>query len=80
MTSASQFDDVLARIRAFAAAKGWKPSRLAREAGIADMVTRGIERPDWSPSGKSVRALERVIPAGWKPGDPLPTPPEEAAA
>jgi len=67
-----EFDDVLARIRAFAEARGWPPGRLAREAGLSDTVTRGMEQADWSPSGSSVRVLERLIPGDWKPGDPLP--------
>ncbi len=68
----ARFNDILDTIRAFAATKGWKPARLAREAGLSDMVVRGMERDDWSPSGTSVRALERLIPADWKAGDPLP--------
>lgn len=75
-----QFDNVLARIRAFSAARGWPPGRLAREAGLSDTVTRGMESETWSPTGTSVRALERLIPADWKPGDPLPSTGEEAAA
>lgn len=67
-----QFDTVLERIRAFAVARGWKPARLAREAGLSDTVTRGMERPDWAPSGLSVRRLEALIPEGWRPGEPVP--------
>lgn len=83
---AVQFDTVLERIRSFAGARGWKPARLAREAGLSDTVTRGMERPDWAPSGISVRRLEALIPEGWRPGDPVPAEPapvapgEEAAA
>lgn len=70
---AVHFDSVLDRIRAFAAARGWKPARLAREAGLSDTVTRGMERPDWAPSGLSVRRLEALIPDDWHAGDPVPS-------
>lgn len=66
------YDQVLARIRGFAAARGWKPARLAKEAGLSDMVTRGMERADWAPSGASVRKIEALIPAAWRPDNPLP--------
>jgi ribosome-binding protein aMBF1 (putative translation factor) len=69
VTAPAHFDNVLARIRAFAAAKGWTPTQLAREAGLSDTVTRGMDREDWAPSGRSVRALEILIPLDWAPGD-----------
>jgi len=72
----ARFDTVLDRIRAFAAARGWRPARLAREARLSDTATRGMERDDWLPSGSTIRALESLIAPGWSPGDPLP---EEAA-
>lgn len=71
-TGAVRFDQVLDRIRAFADARGWKPARLAREAGLSETVTRGMERPGWAPSGASVRRLEGLIPEGWASGQPLP--------
>lgn len=75
-----RFDHVLGRIRAFAAARGWKPARLAREAGLSDTVTRGMDRDDWAPSGGSVRSLEGLIPEGWSPGQLLPAISDRPAA
>jgi hypothetical protein len=74
LPSPATFNTVLDRIRAFAEARGWKPARLAREARLSDVTTRSMARPDWAPSGNTVRALEALIPADWKPGDPLPAP------
>lgn len=69
VTAPAHFDNVLDRIRAYAAAKGWTPTHLAREAGLSDTVTRGMDREDWAPSGRSVRAFEVLIPSDWAPGD-----------
>lgn len=69
---AVNFNAVLVRIRAFAAARNWRPARLAREAGLSDMTTRGMGHDDWAPSGSTVRALEKLIPEGWAAGDPAP--------
>lgn len=72
LPSIATFNTVLDRIRAFAEARRWKPARLAREAGLSDVTTRGMARADWAPSGNTVRALEALIPADWTPGNSLP--------
>ena len=72
LCSPATFNTVLDRIRAFAEARKWKPARLAREARLSDVTTRGMARSDWSPSGSTIRALEALIPVDWTPGDPLP--------
>jgi len=71
-TAAPELSAVLNRIRSWAAANALKPATLARLAGIAEVVTRDMSDDDWSPSSRSIRRLEALIPAGWKPGDPLP--------
>jgi len=58
---------VLDRIRAWAAANELRPATLARQAGIAEVVTRDMASADWSPSSKSIRALESIIPPEWQP-------------
>ncbi len=62
----------LDRLRAWARAKQLKPARLAREAGIAESVTRDLALPNWSPTASSIRKLEAIVPAHWKAGDALP--------
>lgn len=50
----------------------WRPSRVAREAGLADIATRNMHKGEWSPSSSTIRRLEALIPEDWKAGDPLP--------
>lgn len=71
-TAVPDLSAVLDRIRGWAAANALKPATLARQAGIAEVVTRDMDDAGWSPSSRSIRRLEALIPAGWKPGDPLP--------
>ena len=40
---------------------------LARSAGLSNGTLRGIERPGFSPSVKTLKALEAVIPADYRP-------------
>lgn len=70
---------VLDRIRAWARANDWKPATLARKAGIAEVVTRSMTTDAWSPSSTSIRAMEGLIPADWREGDPVPAKQDEAA-
>lgn len=73
-------DACLVRIREWATANDWRPARLAREAGIAENVTRDMFAGTWSPTASSIRKLEAVIPSGWQPGDPLPSTPKSTRA
>jgi len=72
MQSAPDLQAALNRIRAWAKANDLKPATLAREADIAENVTRNIDDAGWSPTSKSIRALESLIPKGWRVGDPVP--------
>ena len=69
---------VLNRIRGWALANDFKPATLAAMAGLADNVTRGMDAADWSPSSRSIRQLEALIPPMWRPGDPVPAKGEAA--
>lgn len=73
-------DAVIARIRGWAAAKGWSKSRYAAEAGLVDTTLRAFHDDRWNPTRETLTALERVIPAGWQIGDPPPAAPETIAA
>lgn len=73
MKTTPSLSAALDRIRAFAEAMEWKPARLAREAGLADIATRNMARDDWSPSSTTIRRLEALIPAKWQAGDPAPS-------
>jgi hypothetical protein len=63
---------VLDRIRGWAAANDLKPATLARQAGLAETVTRDMDEAAWSPSSSSIRKLEALIPEGWMPGMAVP--------
>jgi len=64
--SSARLDTAIERIRAYARARGWKKSRLAKEAGMADTVLRDFERPDWNPTAETLRRLEAIIPSQWE--------------
>lgn len=63
---------VLDRIRRWAEANDLKPATLAAQAGLAESVTRDMATEGWSPTSKSIRRLEALIPPSWRPGEPLP--------
>ena len=71
---------LLDRIRGWAKANEMKPATLARAAGLAENVTREMSARDWSPSSKSIRRMEALIPRGWRTGDPIPEPKRKRAA
>lgn len=73
MVSTPSLAATLDRIRAFARAMDWKPARVAREAGLADIATRNMAREDWSPTSSTIRRLEALIPDKWSAGDPAPS-------
>ena len=58
-----EIDGAIARIKAYAAARGWSKSRLAKEAGIGDTTLRHFAQPDWNPTIETLRRLEAIIPA-----------------
>jgi ribosome-binding protein aMBF1 (putative translation factor) len=85
-------DQSIHRIRAFAAAKGWKKGRLASEAGLNDTTLRAFHDPDWNPTADTLRQLEAIIPQTFDPDRPetandeqagsssIPSPPLKAAS
>jgi 3,4-dihydroxy 2-butanone 4-phosphate synthase/GTP cyclohydrolase II len=62
-------EDAIARVRAYAESKGWRKSRLAKEAGLKDTTLRHFDRPTWNPTADTLRRLEAVIPAEFVPQD-----------
>lgn len=50
------------RIRTFAAAKGWKKGRLAREANVNKTTLRDFHNETWNPTAETIKKLESVIP------------------
>lgn len=54
------------RIREFAASKGWKKSRLAKEAGVGDTTLRGFDRDDWNPTARVLERLTGIIPKDFR--------------
>lgn len=73
------------RVRRFRIEAGLSRRRLQRLAGVGGRgdILRDIDKPEWNPTSATLEALERVIPEGWRPGDPVPEirhPDDEAAA
>lgn len=64
-------DQVIIRVRAFMAARGWSTGQYARAAGLRDSTLRFMASPDWNPTVETLRKLEGPIPDGWQPGDPV---------
>lgn len=58
----------IARVRAYAAHKGWSRNALAKAAGLNESTIRGIDRPDWSPTADTLRRLEAAVPADFDDG------------
>ena len=73
-------DDVIRRIRAYAASQGWKKSRLAVEAGMVDTTLRDFDKADWNPTLETVRRLEAIIPNDFTPPQPTPGEPDTERA
>ena len=63
---------VLDRLRAYCRARTLTPGQLATEAGLSRGTLARFFEPDWMPTSSTVSAIERLIPAGWQPGEPLP--------
>lgn len=55
-------DSAIDRIRAYAETKGWRPSRLAREAELHANTLRDFDKAAWNPSLETLRKLESIIP------------------
>jgi ribosome-binding protein aMBF1 (putative translation factor) len=56
------------QIRSFAEKKGWRKSRLAKEAGIRDTTLRNFDSPHWRPTIETIERLEALI--GKDSGEP----------
>lgn len=69
---------VIARLRAWASARGWTKSRFAVEAGLRDTTLRGFHDEDWNPTREILARLEAVVPTDWQAGDPVPVVAEDA--
>ena len=39
----------------------WTPYKIAKQAGISEASARKIQRDDWNPTAKTLRALETLI-------------------
>lgn len=63
---------VLKRLQAYRKAADLSYSALAQGAGLSRAALLGMDSADWSPSSTTIRAIEKLIPAGWSAGDPLP--------
>ena len=66
-------DEVLNRLRAYRRAANLSYSALAGRAALSRAALLGMDRSDWGPASATIRAVEALIPAGWEPGQPLPS-------
>jgi 3,4-dihydroxy 2-butanone 4-phosphate synthase/GTP cyclohydrolase II len=65
----SPYEQSIARIRAFAKSQKIRPARLAIMAGLHANTLRSFDDADWSPTGKTLRKLEALIPADFIEGE-----------
>lgn len=70
----------IARIRAWRRANDWTAHRYAAEASVPEGSTRRMDDDGWSPTLRTLRKLDAVVPAGWQPGDATPAHPDAPAA
>jgi len=52
---------LIADLQAFAAERRWRPSRLAKEAGLHPNTLRHFKLPTWNPTLDTLRRLESLI-------------------
>lgn len=61
-------DAAIHRIRAYAISQGWSVSKLAKESGCNWGAVSGVfDDPDWSPTVRTLRRMESVVPADFVP-------------
>lgn len=60
-------ESALARVRAFAKHRGWAPSRLAIESGLAPNTLKALHDEEWNPRVDTLRSIEAIIPADFEP-------------
>lgn len=72
METQPSLDPVLKRLQAYRKAAEFSYSALAQNAGLSRAALQGMDHEDWSPSSTTIRAIEKLIPPGWRAGDPIP--------
>ena len=63
-------EEILARFRAYRREAGLSLSAFALAAGLSRSALMGMDAPDWSPGGDTIRALEAVV-GNWRQGEPV---------
>lgn len=76
----SATETTMRNVRDYVVRCGRGPTELAREIGLDEKSVRQVRDANWNPRATTLRKLEALLPEGWTAGDPLPMPPEEAAA
>lgn len=59
------------RCHRFFVESGLSKNRLSGLAGVSDTLLRGIERPGFTASFRTLARIEAVIPDGWEPQEPF---------
>lgn len=78
-------DEIIRRIADYAASMRWSKTHLANSAGVPESTLRRFGSPDWSPTLRTLRLLERVVPRDFPTAtcsenkDNAPALPEQAA-
>jgi hypothetical protein len=51
--------------------QGISTAELGRRAGVDDKTVRLAMRPGWDPLISTLTRMSRMVPAGWRSGDPI---------
>lgn len=60
------------RVQAWLQLDGRSRAQIATEAGVDEKIVRLATKGEWNPTISTLEKLEKIIPAHWRPGDPLP--------
>lgn len=60
------------RVRAWIVSSDLPKAAIAAKAKVDEKTVRQAASGDWNPTVNTLAKLEALLPAGWKPGDPIP--------
>lgn len=67
MNAKTHIESSVARIRAFARARGYSLNGLAEFAGLSESTIRHLYAEDWNPTRNTLRKLEAVVSTDFEP-------------
>ena len=78
--NATDVDVAKARIRDWISRSERTNADLASEAGVVEKTIRQAVDPEWNPTTITFQRVLKLIPPGWKVGDPVPAAKRKKAA